>query len=167
MKEHIFNIHDVVLLMTVAESILLAIFQAVLPAKNRASGFLLAAFLVSVALSSACVLIVWNSDVHIFDLFDEELLPYFLSIAVLVKGPALYFYVLSITQRSFQLKPLNSFHLTSIVPCLVVLFIFNIASRDLRYWVPHSYIIVNSLWLYLKIIPLIYVITAETSFTGK
>ena len=35
MKEHIFNIHDVVLLMTTAECILLAIFQAVLPAKNK------------------------------------------------------------------------------------------------------------------------------------
>lgn len=35
MQKHIFNIHDVILFMTVAECILLVIFQAILPAKNQ------------------------------------------------------------------------------------------------------------------------------------
>ena len=58
MQKHIFNIHDVILFMTVAECILLVIFQAILPVKNQLANRLLSIFLLSIAISSACILVL-------------------------------------------------------------------------------------------------------------
>ena len=160
MKEHIFNIHDVVLLMTAAECILLAIFQAVLPAKKRASGILLTLFLLCVAISSVCALMLWNSDVHLFPLFDLQLLPYFLTTALLLKGPALFLYVQSITQRAFVLRKKHLLHLLPIIPCVIWLLYFKFTSIHMRYWVPEDYRLISSTWLYVKVVPLIYVIAS-------
>src|SRR6478609_1547961 len=133
MKEHIFNIHDVVLLMTAAECILLAIFQAVLPTKNSASSILLTSFLLSVAIGAGCLLVLWNDSVHTVEIFDQTFLPYFLSTAFLLKGPALYLYVKAITQHSFKLERKHLLHLIPIVICLVWLLVFQIDSGDLRF----------------------------------
>jgi AraC-like DNA-binding protein len=165
MKEHIFNIHDVVLLMTAAECILLAIFQAVLPAKNKASSILLTVFLLSVAISAACVLMLWNDDVHFVDLFDETLLPYFLTSALLFKGSALYLYVRAITQESFALDLKKLGHLIPIVAAILWLYFFDIDThalvwfRDTSVELPNKFS-VDALWAAVKLIPLIYAIAA-------
>src|SRR5690606_21047109 len=110
MKAHIFNIHDVVLLMTIAECLLLAIFQAVLPFTIRLVSLLLTCFLLCIAIGSSCILILRNGFVHINPLFDQHLLPCFLVAALLLKGPVLYFYVVALTQEAFQLKPVHLWH---------------------------------------------------------
>lgn len=165
MKEHIFNIHDVVLLMTTAECILLAIFQAVLPAKNKASSILLTVFLLSVAVSAMCVLMLWNNNVRFFRVFDTTLLPYFLSTALLIKGPALYLYVRAITQQAFVLDVNKLGHLLPIVVGIIWLFVFNIDTRALIWFRDSSTsafdkFTVECLWAATKIIPLAYVIAA-------
>ena len=80
MQEHIFNIHDMILFMTVTECVLLVIFQALLPVKNRLANHLLAGLLISIAISSACVLVLWNDDVALFQLFDEIFLLHLLQL---------------------------------------------------------------------------------------
>ena len=164
MKDHIFNIHDVVLLMTAAECILLAIFQAVLPAKNKASSILLTSFLLAVAISEACVLLLWNGEAHTFAFFDENLLPYFLISALLVKGPALYLYVKSITRDLFKLEQRHLLHLIPMVVGLAWLVIFQIDSQHLRFAVadvtPAFRLVVNAAWHFAKLVPMVYVIAA-------
>ena len=165
MKEYIFNIHDVVLLMTTAECILLAIFQAVLPAKNRASSILLTVFLLSVAVSATCVLVLWNSNVHFFSFFDNTLLPYFLTSALLIKGAALYLYVRAITQQTFALDASKLCHLLPIALGIGWLFGFNIDTYKLIRFSDASTpaldkFAVNCLWGAIKIIPLVYVVAA-------
>lgn len=165
MKEHIFNIHDVVLLMTAAECILLAIFQAVLPAKNRASSILLTIFLLSVAVSATCVLMLWNNNVRFFALFDHTLLPYFLTAALMAKGATLYLYVRSITQQSFALDSKKLGHFIPIAVGIVWLAVFNIDTRALIWFrdpsTPFSSsLAVNFIWAAVKIVPLAYVVAA-------
>ncbi len=163
MKEHIFNIHDVVLLMTVAECVLLAIFQAVLPDKNRGSGILLNIFLLSIAVSTGCLLILWNDAVHTFQLFDVNLLPYFLCTALLLKGPTLYLYVCAITQQSFKFQQRQLVHLIPAVLCTIWLLCFQLDSFDLRFWTYDNKLrikLVNTVWYFVKVMPLIYIIVA-------
>ena len=163
MKEHIFNIHDVVLLMTAAECILLAIFQAVLPAKNKATSILLTSFLLSVAIASGCVLVLWNGDVRTFEFFDETLLPYFLTTALLLKGPALYLYVKAITQHSFKFDRKHLLHLIPMGICVIWLIVFRIESVELSFraaTTPTFDRIVNCVWHFVKFLPLIYVVAA-------
>ncbi len=70
MQKHIFNIHDVILFMTVAECILLVIFQAILPVKNQLANRLLSLFLISIAVSSACIMVLWafcvRAELHVY-----------------------------------------------------------------------------------------------------
>lgn len=161
MQEHIFNIHDVVLLMTVAECVLLAVFQAVLPSKKRSSGVLLNAFLLSIAVSTGCLLILWNSAVHTFQLFDVTLLPYFLCTALLIKGPALYLYVSAITQQSFKLQRQHLLHLIPAVLCSLWLIIFQLNSFDLHYATYENrfrLMLSKTVWYFVKIMPMVYII---------
>ncbi len=160
MKEHIFNIHDVVLLMTVAECVLLAIFQAVLPDKHRGSGILLNIFLLSIAMSTGCLLILWNDAVHTIQFFDVTLLPYFLCAALLLKGPTLYLYVCAITQQSFKFQQQHFLHLIPLVLCTAWLLFFQLDSYDLRFWTYDNkprIRLVNTVWYFVKLIPLIYI----------
>ncbi|MDR7088470.1 MULTISPECIES: helix-turn-helix domain-containing protein [Cellvibrio] len=164
MQKHIFNIHDVILFMTVAECILLVIFQAILPVKNQLANRLLSIFLLSIAVSSACIMVLWNDDVMLFDLFDETLLPYFLATAQLLKGPMLLFYVISLTEDAFQFARRHLLHLIPIVISLLWLLVFQLDSSDLRFktigQTETERQIANSLWHFIKIMPFFYALAA-------
>lgn len=164
MKAQIFNIHDVVLLMTVAECFLLAIFQAVLPVTNRLASVLLSCFLLCVAVGSACILVLWNGDVHVQPFFDRYLLPYFLVTALILKGPALYLYVASLTRESFRLQPRHLWHLTPVAVAMLWLAIFRIDSLDMSFRsvdaTDFSRSLVDCVWHVVKALPFIYGIAA-------
>lgn len=164
MKAHIFNIHDVVLLMTIAECLLLAIFQAVLPVTNRLASLLLTGFLLCIAIGSSCILILWNGFVYITPLFDQQLLPYFLVAALLLKGPILYFYVVALTQEGFKLKPSHGWHAAPVIATFIWLAVFGIASADLSFRTVDSTALerelVNFVWHLAKIVPFVYGIAA-------
>ncbi len=164
MKDHIFNFHDVVLLMTVAECFLLAIFQSVLPVTNRLASALLCIFLLCVAIGSACTLILWNDFVQIQPLFDIALLPYFLTASLLLKGPALFLYVASLTRRHFSLQARHFWHLLPVAICFGWMQAFQIDSLDLRFHAPDATPLINALanyvWHFVKIQPLAYAVAA-------
>ena len=160
MKEHIFNIHDVILLMTVAECILLALFQAVLPVKNRLYSHLLTVFLLTIATAAASTLVLWNDEVTISPVFDESLLPYFLMVSLMLKGPVLLLYVMSITQHAFRLRLYHLVHLIPSVLFVVTMLIFGVKTSDLRLLAPVETevagAVVTWLWDTAKLMPLLY-----------
>ena len=164
MQKHIFNIHDVILFMTVAECILLVIFQTILPVKNHLANRLLAILLLSIAISSACIMVLWNDDVSLFNLFDEQLLPYFLVITQLLKGPMLLFYVISLTEDAFQFTRKHLFQLAPLALALVWLLVFQIDSSDLRFKTPgqteSGRQLANCVWHFIKIMPFFYALAA-------
>ncbi len=164
MQKHIFNIHDVVLFMTVAECILLVIFQAILPVKNRLANRLLSTFLLSIAISSACILVLWNDDVSLFTWFDEYLLPYFLVIAQLLKGPLLLLYVVSLTEDAFKLMRRHLVHLVPPAIAVTWLVLFQIDSTDLRFrtlgMTEVQRQITNGIWHFIKVMPFFYALAA-------
>lgn len=164
MQKHIFNIHDVVLFMTVAECFLLVIFQAILPVKNRLANRLLSTFLISIAVSSACILVLWNDDVSLFNVFDEHLLPYFLVFAQLLKGPLLLLYVVSLTEDAFKLARRHLVHLIPAAVAVAWLAIFQIDSTDLRFrtlgMTETQRQIANGVWHFIKIMPFFYALAA-------
>ena len=164
MQKHIFNIHDVILFMTVAECILLVIFQAILPVKNKLANRLLSIFLISIAISSACILVLWNDDVKLFELFDETMLPYFLVIAQLLKGHMLLFYVVALTEDAFRFTRRHLLHLAPIAIALIWLLGFQIDSSDLRFktlgQTETEREIANCVWHFIKIIPFFYALAS-------
>ena len=133
MKQYIFNIHDVVLLMTAAECLLLAVFQSILPTRARHDGRLLTAFLLIIAVASGCTLLLWNDQFSVAPWFEQTLLPYLLFASLLLKGPAIYLYVCSLTQRKLSLTRQHGLHLLPALVALVCIAIFDISSNDLRH----------------------------------
>lgn len=164
MQKHIFNIHDVILFMTVAECILLVIFQAILPVKNQLANRLLSVFLLSIAISSACILVLWNDDVMLFRLFDETLLPYFVATAQLLKGPMLLFYVISLTEDAFKFSRRHWLHLLPMLTAIGWLLMFQIDSSDLRFRTPGQTEterqLANGVWHFIKVMPFFYALAA-------
>lgn len=164
MQKHIFNIHDVVLFMTMAECVLLVIFQTILPVKNKLANRLLSTFLLSIAVACACILVLWNDDVHLFNLFDNTLLAYFLVAAQLLKGPVLLLYVASLTEDSFKLRSSHALHLLPIALAFLWLAGFSIDSSDLRFrslgQSGDDIRIANYVWHFIKFVPLVYGVAA-------
>lgn len=164
MQKHIFNIHDVILFMTVAECILLVIFQAILPVKNQLANRLLSIFLLSIAISSACIMVLWNDDVSLFTLFDETLLPYCLVITQLLKGPMLLFYVIALTEDAFHFTRKHLLHLAPIALALAWLLVFHIDGSDLHFktlgQTETERQLTNGVWHFIKIMPLFYALAA-------
>lgn len=164
MQKHIFNIHDVVLFMTVAECFLLVIFQAILPVKNQLANRLLSTFLISIAITSACILVLWNDDVSLFTAFDEYLLPYFLVISQMLKGPLLLIYVIALTEDAFKLARRHLVHLIPAAVAVAWLALFQIDSTDLRFrtlgMTETERQIANGVWHFIKIMPFFYALAA-------
>lgn len=160
MKEYIFNIHDVILLMTVAECILLALFQAALPVKNRLYSHLLSIFLLTIATAAASTLVLWNDKVTISPVFDQALLPYFLMVSQMLKGPILLLYVMSLTQHAFRLRLSHLMHLIPSVLFVITMLVFGVNTSDLRLLAPAETevagAVVTWLWDFAKFIPLLY-----------
>lgn len=165
MKERIFNIPDIVLFMTVAECFLLALFQTVLPSRNKSASILLSSFLLSVATSAICVLLLWNPEMHTVPFFDQTLLPYFLATSLLLKGITLYLYVRAITQQAFALDTQKWVHLVPIAICVLWLLLLHINSQSLLsfrepYNSRFNNFVINCLWIFLKVVPVAYALAA-------
>ena len=164
MKQYIFNIHDVVLLMTAAECVLLAIIQAILPTRARHDGRLLIAFLLIVAVASACTLLLWNDQFTLAPWFEQSLLPYLLLATLLLKGPAIYLYVCSLTQQKLALQRKHALHLLPALLVLLSIAYFSISSNDLRQIADPGEVLparaIELIWDLASLIPFIYAAAA-------
>ena len=99
MKTPLFNLHDVILLLTIAVALLLAVFQWLLSQKRPLASYFLGGFFVCIGLGALGRLLLWNDYIPLQDSFMGMLLPYLLGLEQLGKGPLLYFYVLALTGR--------------------------------------------------------------------
>ena len=160
MKQYIFNIHDVVLLMTAAECLLLAVFQSILPTRTRHDGRLLTAFLLIIAVASGCTLLLWNDQFSLAPWLEQTLLPYLLIAALLLKGPAIYLYVCSLTQPKLLLNRRQALHLLPALLGIVCIAVFGISSDDLRNINTTEGVVpstaVDFLWDLSSLVPFVY-----------
>lgn len=164
MKQYIFNIHDVVLLMTAAECVLLAVFQAILPTRVRYDGRLLTAFLIIIAIASGCTLLLWNDQFSLAPWFEQTLLPYLLFAALLLKGPAIYLYFCVLTQQKLTLNRRHALHLLPALLALLCIALFSVSSNDLRQVATAGERLpttaVELLWDFASLVPFIYSVAA-------
>lgn len=164
MKQYIFNIHDVVLLMTAAECLLLAVFQSILPTRTRHEGRLLTAFLLIIAVASGCTLLLWNDQFTLAPWLEQVLLPYLLFAALLLKGPAIYLYFCALTQHKFQFNRRQVLHLLPAVAVLLCIVIFGISSSDLRHVADAGQSLpdtaIEFIWDLASLVPFVYAVAA-------
>ena len=157
MKSHLFNIHDIVLIMTMNECILLAVLQSLILTQSRLSHRLLTAFFLLIFLNTAGNLILWNEALQDLELRHRSLLPLALAVSFLLKGPALYFYLRSICEPAFRLGYRHLLHLLPTLLAAVVILAFDIDAGDLPgNDDPLKSTVALWLWTGFKLLPVIY-----------
>lgn len=167
MKIPIFNIHDLILVLTLVVSLLLVIFQWVLSKQKSTPSLLLSGFFVSVGLGALCNLLLWNDYIESHSAVAKMVLSLLLAGAVVGKSVCLYFYILAITRAEVLWR--RSFALHGINLLIVVGFVLvaGLDSDRLRF-VPGSHTessaqLANFFWHYLKILPVAYALAAAWS----
>ncbi len=159
----IFNLNDIILILAIGLSLILALFQPILPAKKKLTKALLAAFFLSLTLSDIGIMLIWNEYIP-HTSFSLTIVPYFYSCALLLKAPLLLLYVRSITEENFQLKRIHLLHLIPTAVAITVIASFDIDLNQMKLDTfgmdALLYQIIDGLWYSLKIIPLAYFIAA-------
>jgi AraC-like DNA-binding protein len=160
MKTPIFNLHDVIILLTIAVTLLLALFQWLLSKQKALVSALLGGFFLCVGLGALGRLLLWNEYIHLENSVMAALLPYLLGLEQLGKGPLLYFYVVAITGRlSHNFKHYVPHLLPILIYCLIVMF-DGIDAMQMRFSSPavNAVPINHLVWLWniLKYVPVVY-----------
>lgn len=167
MKTPIFNIHDLILVLTLVVCLLLVIFQWLLSKQKTVASLLLSGFFVGVGLTALCNLLLWNDYIHSESATAKMLLSILLAAAVIGKSVCLYFYVLAITRARFYWRWPYALHAVNVVVAMGLVLGGGLDSDRLRFLDgSHTAISVqltNIFWHYLKILPVVYAFAAVWS----
>lgn len=159
----IFNLNDIILILAIGLSLILALFQPILPGKKQLTKILLAGFFLCLTLSDVGIMLIWNEYIPQAEL-STALVPYFYCGAMLLKAPLLLLYVRSITEENFQLKRIHLLHLIPTLAAILIISNFDIDMNQMKLDTfgidALLYQVIDNLWYSLKIIPLGYFIAA-------
>src|SRR6187431_1196808 len=160
MKTPIFNIHDLILVLTLAVCVLLVIFQWLLSKQKAIASQLLSGFFVCVGASALCNLWLWNDYIGLHSDLAKMALSLGLVTAVVGKSVCLYLYVVAITRADFSLRVKDTVHLLNLVAVVGLVFGGGLDSDRLRFLpnanTEYSVQFANYLWHYLKFLPVVY-----------
>lgn len=166
MDNPVFNVHDLILILTFVISGVLAVFQPMAAFSNRTAILLLAIFYGCVAGDAISILLLWNGYI-IYGPGISHLVAFILVVAALIKGPALYFYVQAITCENFLIHKKLWPHLIPLLIGLIILLGFGIDASLLRFDVDDMSrrleIGLHFLWYFIKLVPVIYGVAAVIS----
>ncbi|TQV81230.1 helix-turn-helix transcriptional regulator [Exilibacterium tricleocarpae] len=159
MKSHLFNIHDIVLIMTMNACILLALLQRLILTQRRLSHYLLSGFFLLIFINTASTLVLWSEALQDLPLRNQTWLPLALAASYLLKGPALYFYLRSICLPAFTFDYRHCAHLVPALLAVAAIAYFGIDAGDLSGSTnPVKSQAVLWLWTTLKLLPVIYAV---------
>lgn len=164
MQSPVFNIHDLILVLTLAVCLLLVVFQLLLSQQKEIASRLLCAFFLCVGIHALCNLLLWNNYLHIESRLLKWLLAFGLSLSVVGKSISLFLYVVSLTRASFQFGWRESIHLINFSLVVGLLTVGRIDSDQLRYvsatQTAFTVQVTSLLWHYLKFLTVIYAASA-------
>lgn len=164
MKNPIFNIHDLILVLTLVVCALLVIFQWVLSRQKSVASCLLSGFFAGVGLTALCNLLLWNEYIQSESAAAKISLSALFAFAVIGKSICLYFYVAVITRATFAWRWVHALHGLHFVAVIALIIVAGLDSDRLRF-LPDSHTetstyLANILWHYLKVLPVAYAIAA-------
>jgi len=160
MKTPIFNIHDLILVLTLAVCVLLVIFQWLLSKQKAIASYLLSGFFIGVGANALCNLLLWSDYITLHSEFAKTLLALVFASAIVGKSVCLYLYVLAITREHFVLRAKDALHLVHLLVLAGLIVLGNINSDHLRFLasdqIGSSIQFTNYVWHYIKFLPVIY-----------
>ncbi|BFM22183.1 AraC family transcriptional regulator [Gilvimarinus japonicus] len=160
MEERIFNVHDIFLIITVFEAVLIASYRYAQPGSGKRASYLLVAFLIAVVIDMVTNLIMWNPYFPVSVEVRERVLPLTFCISHFVRGPLFYFYVRALLYNSV---PLRLVHLAHGIPAIIAIALVlatGLMSSDLQQRLGGSTIstLASFLWYASSALSVIYAI---------
>ena len=123
MRETIFNIHDLVLMMTSIQCVCFVLLLLATNPPNNRSNYWLAAFLITQAFIPMHELVLWGSDIRGLVLANYPRLFFWMGFAYFMDGALLYLYVKSLVYRDFNLHRKDLLHLLPVTIYVVFLIV--------------------------------------------
>jgi AraC-like DNA-binding protein len=164
MQTPIFNIHDLILVLTLAVCLLLVVFQLLLSKQKPIASRLLTFFFICVGVNALCNLLLWNNYLQIESAAAKFAIAYGLSLTVVGKSISLYGYVVAITRENFRFSWRELAHLINLLVVLGFLLLGRIDSDQLRFisttQTAFSVQVTNIFWHYLKLLTVVYALSA-------
>ncbi len=111
MNETIFNIHDLVLMMTAVQCACFAILLLVTNPPHNKSNYFLAAFLLAHAFIPIHELVLWGADFKMIALDNYPRLFLWIGFGYYVDAVLLYLYIKSLVYQDFTLRKRDALHL--------------------------------------------------------
>lgn len=162
MKSLLLNLHEVVIALTILETLLLCIALGVLPGGRRQPRWLLQIFFLLVVGTLSTTLIIWNTSFQAMAIASYPWIPALLSACLLLQGPVLFFYLRSLSQEIDLRHWRNGIHLLPALLAVGVIFAYDLSIYD---WLPWHWESLSGgdraalafVWFLVKCSPLIYV----------
>ena len=133
MKDLLLNLHEVVIALTILETLLLCIALGVLPRGRKQPRRLLQVFFLLVVGTLITTLITWNSSFQTMAIANYSLIPGLLSACLLLQGPVLFFYLRSLS-REIDLRHWR--HVIHLLPALLALGVIVAYGLSIHDWLP-------------------------------
>jgi AraC-like DNA-binding protein len=164
MKTPIFNIHDLILVLTLAVCLLLVIFQLLLSKQKQIASRLLTLFFMCVGINALCNLLLWNNYLHIESAVAKFAVAYGVSLTVVGKSLCLYAYVVAITRENYRFGWRELTHVINVLLVIGFLLLGRVDSDQLRFistsQTEFTISVTNYLWHYLKLLTVVYAFSA-------
>ena len=156
-KTPLFNLHDLIVITTAIAAILMLVMQAVAPTKNSRANYCLTVFFGCLLIHSICIILMWNEQIALNLNTSSPTIAILTSLANLLKGPSLLFYVTAITQAGFNFNKKQLVHLVPPAVVIGLILILGISLDDLK-GITHSQHqrLIHDIWLLMKGLPAVY-----------
>lgn len=164
MNNSLFNLHEVLLLVTSTEAVLLALGILLLPNSRPQSHWLLAGLLTLIATTLGATLLVWNQSLQQTGLIHSSVLIVVLAFGLLTQGPMLYWYMSSLSRKVNLLTPATALHLLPALGAILIIVGFDLTLYD---WLPPNWSRIPAskhqailfIWAGFKCLPLLYAVS--------
>jgi len=163
MKSLLLNLHEVVIALTILETLILCVVLGVLPGGQRQSRRLLQVFFLTVVGALSTTLVTWNISFQAMAIANYPWVPALLSACLLLQGPVLYFYLRSLAHPVNLRLWRQAFHLVPALVAVAVVVIYDLTIYD---WMPWHWSQLAAddraalafVWALVKCSPLVYVV---------
>jgi AraC-like DNA-binding protein len=163
MKSLLLNLHEVVIVLTILETLLLCIALGLLPGGRLQPRRLLQVFFLLVVGTLTTTLIIWNSSFQLMAIARYPWIPALLSACLLLQGPVLFFYLRSLSQAIDLRHWRHGIHLLPALLAVGVTLAYDLSIYD---WLPWHWAALSLtdraalafVWFLVKCSPLIYVL---------
>lgn len=163
MKSLLLNLHEVVIALTILETLILCVVLGILPGGRRQPRQLLQVFFLLVVGALSTTLVTWNVSFQAMSIAKYPWVPALLSACLMLQGPVLYFYLRSLAHPVNLRRWSQAVHLVPALVTAAVVVIYDLSIYDWMPWhwsqlAPDDRAALAFVWALVKCSPLGYVV---------